>query len=78
MITDNIKEMRLQAKGIVCISCAEDMEKILRDKNGIIDVSVSYADDSVVIKYNPETIDRKEVYASVRKLTFPLKIISES
>ncbi len=74
---DNLREMRLQADAIVCISCAEDMEKILKDKEGIVDASVSYKDDSVVVKYDPGIIDRKEVYTAVRKLTFPLKIVSE-
>lgn len=77
-MSENIKEMKFQAEGITCTSCAEDMEKILRDKDGIIDVSVSYTDDAVVIKYNPEIIDRKEVYTAVRKLGFPLKIVSET
>lgn len=74
---DSIREMKLMADGITCISCAGDMEGILREKPGIIDVSVSFADDAVVIKYDPLIIDRKEVYMSVRKLGFPLKIVSE-
>lgn len=74
---DNISEMKLTAEGITCISCAGDMEEILREKPGIIDVSVSYADDSVVVKYDSVIINRKDVYFAVRKLGIPLKIVSE-
>ena len=76
-MSGNFKEMSLRADGITCTSCAEDMEKILKDREGIIDVSVSFVDDAVIIKYDPGVIDRKEVYTAVRKLGFPLKIVSE-
>ena len=74
----NVKEMRLKADGITCSSCAGDMERILADKDGIVDVSVNFVEDNVVIKYNPDVIDRKHVYIAVRKLGYPLKIVSES
>lgn len=74
----NIKEMSLKADGITCSSCAGDMEKILADKDGIVDVSVNFIEDAVVIKYDPDVIDRKNVYIAVRKLGYPLKIVSET
>ncbi len=74
----NVKEMRLKADGITCSSCAGDMERILADKDGIVDVSVNFVEDNVVIKYDPDVIDRKQVYFAVRKLGYPLKIVSES
>lgn len=77
-MSDSIREMKLTADGITCTSCAGDMEGILADIPGIVDVSVSFADDSVVIKYDALIIDRKDVYAAVRKLGFPLKIVSET
>jgi len=77
-MSDQISIMKLKADGITCISCAEDMEKILGDKDGIIDVSVSYFDDTVEIKYDPDLINRKTVYVTVRKIGIPLKIVSES
>jgi Cu+-exporting ATPase len=77
-MSGNHKEMCLKADGITCTSCAEDMERILMDKDGIIDVSVSFVDDTVVVKYDPEIMSRKEVYTAVRKLGFPLKIVSET
>ncbi|UCH44382.1 MAG: heavy-metal-associated domain-containing protein [Nitrospiraceae bacterium] len=74
----NLKEMRLKAEGIVCTGCAEDMENILLDKEGIEEATVSFIDDFIEVKYDADVIDRKNVFLAVRKLGFPVKIISES
>ena len=74
----NIKEMRLKADGITCSSCAGDMENILAEKDGIVDVSVNFVEDNIVIRYDPDVIDRKNLYIAVRKLGYPLKIVSET
>jgi len=74
---DNLKEMNLKADGIVCTGCAGDMETLLREKDGIEDATVSVIDDIIQVIYNPDIIDRKHVYMAVRKLGFPVKIVSE-
>jgi len=74
----NLKEMNLKADGIVCTGCAKDMEDLLLDKEGIEDASVSFIDDIIQVRYNPDIIDRKHVYMAVRRLGFPVKIISEN
>lgn len=73
-----IKEMRLKSAGITCSGCAGDMEKILAEKDGIVDVSVNFVEDNIVIRYDPDVIDRKNLYIAVRKLGYPLKIVSET
>jgi len=73
-----LKEMKLRAEGIVCTSCADDMENLLLDKDGIVEATVSYIDDYIQVKYDADIIDRKNVYMVVRKLGYPVKIISES
>ncbi len=76
-MSENLKEMNLKADGIVCTGCAKDMENLLLDKDGIEDASVSFKDDIVQVIYDPDIIDRKHVYMAVRKLGFPVKIVSE-
>lgn len=76
-MSENIKEMNLKADGIVCTGCAEDMKNLLLDKDGIEDASISFIDDFIQVKYDPDIIDRKHVYMAVRKLGFPVKIVSE-
>lgn len=73
-----MKEIRLKADGITCSACAGDMEEILAGRDGILNVSVNFIEDSVVIKYDPDVISRKEVYMAVRRLGYPLKIVSEA
>ncbi len=74
---NNISEMKLQAEDIICISCAEDMEKILQETEGILEASVNYSDDSIYVRYDSDIINRKQVYLAVRKLGTIRKIISE-
>lgn len=73
-----MKEMKLKAEVIVCAGCADDMEKILRETEGILDASVDYPDEVIYIKYDPVLIDRKKVYLAARKLCKIRKVISES
>ena len=74
----SIKEMKLQAEDITCTSCAEDMEKILQETDGILEASVNYSDDYIYIRYDSDIINRKQVYSAARKLGPIRKIISES
>jgi copper chaperone CopZ len=76
-MSERLREMHLKADGIVCKGCAGDMENILLDKDGIEDVSVSFMEDFIKVKYDPDIIDRKHVYLAVRKLGFPAKIVLE-
>ena len=75
---NNISEMKLQAEDITCISCAEDMEKILEETEGILEASVNYSDDYIYIRYDSDIINRKQVYFAARKFGTILEIISES
>lgn len=70
--------MKLKAEVIVCAGCADDMEKILRETEGILDASVDYPNEVICIKYDPVLIDRKKVYFAARKLCKIRKVISES
>lgn len=70
--------MKLLADDITCTSCAEDMELILRETEGIVDAAVNYNEDTISVRYDPEIIDRKKVYLAVRKLGPIKKILSES
>ncbi len=74
---NNAKEIKLQAEGITCTGCAMDMENILRDKEGILYVSVNFRDGTINIRYDPDVIDEKQIFLTVRKLGFKTKIILE-
>jgi copper chaperone CopZ len=78
MVFQIMKEMKIKTDGIVCAGCADDMEKILRETEGILYASVDYPNEVICIKYDPDFIDRKKVYLAVRRLCKISKIISES
>lgn len=69
--------MKLKAEGIICTGCACDIEKLLRETDGILDASVNHKDDIIHIKYDQDVIDRKQVYLAARRLCGISKIISE-
>ena len=58
-------QLILQVDGIVCTGCAMDMETVLRDTDGILEVTVSYADGTVAIVYDPTEIDQETIIAKV-------------
>ncbi|MEW6110268.1 MAG: heavy metal-associated domain-containing protein [Nitrospirota bacterium] len=75
---DRARDMKLKAEGITCSSCAVDMENILRGSEGVLDASVSFTDEIISVRYDPDVLDRKHVFSAVRRLGYKVKIISES
>lgn len=69
-------KITFQAVGIQCAGCAEDMEKVLRNIDGILTAFISYADEKIDVTYDPDIIDKKQVYVAVRKLGYRIKILS--
>lgn len=74
---EDTRELIFQAEDITCSSCAADMEKILQEKEGIINASVNFAEETVSVRYNTRKLDRKEVFLAVRKLGYKIKIVGE-
>jgi P-type Cu+ transporter len=77
-MSENTREIRFQAENITCLSCAADMEKILRDTKGILTATVNFKDETVHVSYDAEMLDRKQVFAAVRRLGYPLRLLFES
>lgn len=71
------REMRLKTAGIECSDCVPDMEKILRDTEGIINASVNFKEDTIYVIYDPSVLNRKQVFSAVRRLGYKVKIIDE-
>ncbi len=53
------------------------MEKILQEKEGISNAAVNFAEETVSVRYDPQKLDRKEVFFAVRKLGYKIRIIGE-
>jgi copper chaperone CopZ len=72
-----IKEIKLKTDDISCTGCIEDMEILLRDKHGILEAKVNYAEAIIDIKYDSEVIERAAVIHTARKVANISKVISE-
>jgi copper chaperone CopZ len=72
------REMVLQAEGIPCSGCAGDMEVILRERKGIMEASVDFANEIIRVRYDPLSLDRKAVFSAVRGLGYKVRILEEN
>jgi copper chaperone CopZ len=70
------RRIKLKAEDIICAGCAEDMQTVLRNTAGIISADVNFSDGTVNIRYDPDTIDEKQVFIKVNNLGFKSKILS--
>ena len=73
----NTREMVLQAEGITCSGCADDMEAILRQREGVKEASVYFATGIIRVKYDPLLMDRKAMFSAVRGLGYKVRILEE-
>jgi copper chaperone CopZ len=72
------KVLRLQAEGIMCTGCVEDMQTVLRNTEGINDAKVSFSDGTIEVKFDPEVIDARKVFLKVNSLGFKTKVLEEA
>ncbi len=72
-----IKEIKLKVDDIVCTGCAEDMETLLRDQDGILEANVSFANDTIELKYDAEEIERAAVIQAARRIANISEVIWE-
>jgi copper chaperone CopZ len=70
------KRIKLKAEDIICAGCAEDMQTILKETDGILDARVDFSDATVNILYDPAVIDEKRVVTKVNSLGFKSRILS--
>ena len=71
------KEIKLKVREIPCTGCAEDMETVLRDEDGIVEVKVDYAGDMILIKYDPDEIDRHAVIEAAERVANISEVITQ-
>lgn len=72
-----IKAIRLKVDDIVCTGCAEDMETVLLNQDGILEANVSFADDIIDIQYDSDVIERAAVIQATMGVAKISEVISE-
>ncbi len=56
--------------GMHCASCARNIEKRLKKKEGVINAGVSYATSRASIEYDPEKINEQKIAGAINKLGY--------
>ena len=72
-----IKQIKLKVDDIVCTGCAEDMETVLLNKDGILEANVSFANDTIEIEYDTDEIERAEVIKAAQGIANLSGVITE-
>ena len=67
---------RESEENIVCSGCAEDLERLLQEEEGVVHAAVDYSRGTVFVRYDDSLIDGKKVFERVRRLGFPVKPVS--
>ncbi|WP_069999736.1 heavy metal translocating P-type ATPase [Cellulosilyticum sp. I15G10I2] len=72
----NVEKLNLKIGNMSCTSCAANIEKDLKKKQGVIEVSVNYANEKAHIVFDPQLIQDTELIQKVKNLGYevsPLK-----
>ena len=65
-------DLTCRAEGMWCPSCAWLMEEVLRRTEGVIESTVSFASDTVRLKYLPQKVSPREIASRVERLGYRL------
>ena len=61
-----IKTINLPITGMTCANCAATIDRVLRRKNGVEDVSVNYANENAYIQFNPSLISEVDITSAIK------------
>ena len=59
------KEIDIPITGMTCANCAATIDRVLRKKNGVQDVSVNYANENAHIRIIPSLISEKDISTTI-------------
>lgn len=65
-----VDKAELAISGMTCAACANRIEKVLQQIDGIEQVTVNLANDSASVTFVPGTIDAAKIIASIEKLGY--------
>ncbi len=68
MTTKSVKGKRvsLDIVGMSCVSCAQTIEKALKEHDGVKRANVNFASEKAYLTYDPEVTDKEELVETVR------------
>lgn len=71
----SIKEVGIPIQGMTCTACAKNIERILGKKEGVKFVTVNFASEKAVVRYNPQLIRLSKIRQTIKKAGYePLEV----
>jgi copper chaperone CopZ len=68
--------IRFLVENIACTGCAEDMENILLEMDGVVEATIDYTSGIFSIQYDPGVIEEKTLTKKVQNFGFKTQILS--
>jgi len=66
----NYITVSFKIRGMTCISCENRIERVLKNKKGIANATVSYSKETATVTYDPEQIAQSEIKAIIEGLDY--------
>ncbi len=63
---DQPTKISFKISGMTCSSCAQRIEKSLKEKDGVVEANINFAAEKVTVNYNPALISIPELKKTVR------------
>lgn len=60
--------------GLSCVSCANSVEKVVRNQEGVVDASVDFAAKNITITYLTAVIDEAKLKKAVQSAGYDLVV----
>ncbi|XP_054575755.1 copper-transporting ATPase 2 isoform X2 [Eptesicus fuscus] len=76
-VQDGCCTMVLVIAGMTCASCVQSIEGLISQREGVQQISVSLADGTGTILYDPSIINPEELRAAVEEMGFEVSIASD-
>nr|XP_055191827.1 copper-transporting ATPase 2 isoform X3 [Nyctereutes procyonoides] len=68
----------LAIAGMTCASCVQSIEGLISQREGVQQISVSLAEGTAVVLYDPSIIGPEELRAAVEEMGFETSVLSEN
>lgn len=66
---ENTEIIKLKITGLTCAGCANQLHKVLKEMDGVVDNSVEYPGDIAVVHYNPDKTSPELIIEAIEKST---------
>jgi len=65
-VTKESRKVVLDISGMTCASCAQTIEKALKEQEGVEQATVNFASEKAYVTYDPKVTNKKELVETVR------------